>query len=142
MRKPVEALNLRSSHHHQAQCPSQRLPQNFHNSGNVVTWGGCRGCYKWVKSKQRLQGHTITGPCLLHLNAVVALGSSFTSQISPAGKHFHISLASGFMSEARRKQRNPSDTATLRCNSTHKGLYWKLVLTDPSAFLPSQSFRG
>lgn len=37
--KSVEALEFRSRHHHQAQNPSQRLPQNFHPSGEAVTWG-------------------------------------------------------------------------------------------------------
>lgn len=39
VRKSVDALKFGRSHHHQAQYPSQRLPQNFHNSGEAVTWG-------------------------------------------------------------------------------------------------------
>jgi len=49
-----KSLKFRSRHHHQAQCPSQRLPQNLHNSpktcdmgwrvgGATNGWGACGG---------------------------------------------------------------------------------------------------
>lgn len=69
----VGALKFRSSHHHQAQCPSQCLPQNFHNSGQDVTWGGGRGCYRRAKSTQLVQCHNITIVCLLRFNVLAVL---------------------------------------------------------------------
>lgn len=52
MQKSVCAVKFGSSHHQQAQYPSQRLPQNFHHSGEAVTWGGLggvEGAYEWAQ---------------------------------------------------------------------------------------------
>lgn len=126
MREFVDILKFRSSHHHQAQCPSQRLPQNFHNSGKDVTWGRGRGCYKWVKSTSCPWCVSFTS------NALTVLKGSSRSQIFPEDEHFHISPASELMSAVRTKHCNPSDA---------NGKLYVFVLANPSIFLWRKSCK-